>query len=262
MVDILTPVGRIVQGHPMTENTKGFGGKPLTTKAGDPRIQYFFALAIRKDDPGWGEVYRQFTEEAAKFKNGEYNRKDFAWKTLDGDAPENVSKEGFAGHWVLRISGGFPPKVYTAGGAQQIVEKSQIKCGDYARVYLNVAINGDSNKPGLYLNPVLVELIGYGDAIVGGPDPREAFKQAASLPPGASHTPVASGPGIAAPGLPGPAPVAAPAPAPPAPAPAPEFLAPPPKRMTAKAGGLSYDAYVKAGWTDKMLVDHGYMEAF
>lgn len=31
--------------------------------------------------------------------------------------------------------------------------------------------------------------------------------------------------------------------------------------MTAKANGVSYDAFVKQGWTDDLLLEHGYIEA-
>jgi hypothetical protein len=31
--------------------------------------------------------------------------------------------------------------------------------------------------------------------------------------------------------------------------------------MTALANGLSYDDYIKAGWTDQQLIDGGYMTA-
>lgn len=50
----------------------------------------------------------------------------------------------------------------------------------------------------------------------------------------------------------------APVVAPPVPAPAPAM--PPVKRMTAKANGQPYEAFVTAGWKDEQLVEHGYME--
>jgi hypothetical protein len=49
--------------------------------------------------------------------------------------------------------------------------------------------------------------------------------------------------------------------------PAPEFLAPPPPAapvkvehvMAAKAGGVTYEAFVANGWTDAALIQNGYM---
>jgi hypothetical protein len=118
-----------------------------------------------------------------------------------------------------------------------------------------IIVEGQLSK--VEVTPPNQPTVEFGLTTIGlrGPEGRSARSGAAGL---RRHCPA---PPPGSPG-PGPAPVAAPAPAPPAPAPAPEFLAPPPKHMTAKAGGLSYDAYVKAGWTDKMLVEHGYMEAF
>ncbi len=34
----------------------------------------------------------------------------------------------------------------------------------------------------------------------------------------------------------------------------------PTKVMTEAAGGVTYDAYIAAGWTDEQLVEHGYMQ--
>lgn len=282
---ILTPVGRIVQGHPMVEQTKGYGGKPMTTKDGAPRSQYFFAIAIPKTDPGWATLWQTISAEAQRsFPNGEWNRPDFAWKVTDGDAAQNKGKEGFAGCWVVKCAGGFAPKVWTAGGKALIVDQKQIKCGDYVRAMLNIAGNDDKMKPGVYLNPVLVELVGYGQEIVGGPDGAAVFSQApaAVLPPGASATPVAGAP-IATPGptpsggMPGPGPgpmpggpvAGGPLPVPGGPPvmgnvmPAPDILRPPApgpqKTMTPKAGQFSYEQMIAAGWTDATLVQHGYM---
>jgi len=65
--------------------------------------------------------------------------------------------------------------------------------------------------------------------------------------------------GAPAPGPAAPAP-AAPAPAAEAPAaPAPDFVANAGKQMTAKANGVTYDAFRAKGWTDEMLIAQGYM---
>ena len=69
------------------------------------------------------------------------------------------------------------------------------------------------------------------------------------------------------PGAPAPAPTPAPTPAPaPAPAPAPTPATPPPAAppqpqytMTAKANGATREAFHAQGWTDEMLLQHGYM---
>jgi len=255
---ILSPVGRMVQGDPFEMQTKDWQGKPLTCADGvTPRTQYFLGVAFPKG-PEWDAIWAQIWQIGqAGFPGGQANvpigDDRFAWKIADGDATPD--KEGFAGHMVIKFSGGFAPKVYTPNGAEIITKESNaLKRGDYVRVYFNCAGNGNQQMPGVYINPQLVERVGYGAEIVSGPDGAAVFggAPAAVLPPGASPTPLAGAP-IAAPGTPGmpatapaglpagvappgPAPVvaappvAAPAAAPPgAPVtPAPEFLAPAP----------------------------------
>lgn len=61
------------------------------------------------------------------------------------------------------------------------------------------------------------------------------------------------------PAAPAPAPAPTPVPAAPAP-PAPPAPAPPVGRqMTAKAAGATYESFIASGWTDEMLIQHGYM---
>lgn len=295
---ILTPVGRMVQGHPFRYNTHDMKGKPLTDSDGNPRVEYFLAIAIPKTDAGFNEVWQKMQQAAASgFHNGEQNLQGFAWKYVDGDNPKNVGKEGFAGCHVLRLTGGFAPKVYTKVGAAQIVNEKEIKTGDYIRAYIDCRPNGSSLNPGLYLNPTLVELIGYGNEIVSGPDGAQIFGGApiAQLPPGASETPTAGTP-IATPtpqmpqaqtqpqmpggpSLPGqstptaatptaatPAqPIQPGAPAampvtPASPAPAPAAQAQPQYTMTAKAGQFTREQYHQQGWTDEQLISHGFMQ--
>jgi hypothetical protein len=279
---ILSPVGRLVQGHPFEFRDTNFEGAPLVTREGEPRVQYFLAVAIRKDDPDVNAFWQQIQQMGqAAWPTGETQRQDFAWKLEDGDHADNKDKEGFAGCWVFKFQGGFAPKVYDINPALMIVDPKKIKRGDYIRVYSNVRANGSKGNPGIFLNPTLVQLCGYGDEIVTGPDGTAVFggAPAVRLPPGASNTPVApkAGPALpgggpapashaAAPSLPGgPAPAAAtpPGPGPSAPAPAaPAAPAMPPvqvRKMLPKAGAYSYEQYVAQGWKDADLIAQGYM---
>ena len=274
--NILTPVGRMVQGDLFVPQTKDMEGRPLTDKNGAPRVNYFFAIAVPKADPGVNDLIAQIHAVGqAGFPAGQWKMPGFSWKIVDGDDPTNNAKEGFIGHWVFRVSSGFPPPVWETGGTARIVEPGKPKRGDYIRAVISIAANGSTSKPGVYLNHQLVEFVGYGQAISSGPDGAEVFGAApkAVLPAGASLTPVA-GPPIAAPGLPGAAPVAAPVT--PAPVAAPvtpaiDFLnppvppaapaAPPAKPvLTAKAGTITYDQMIAAGWTDLTLKQHGYID--
>lgn len=284
--DLLTPVGRLVQGDVFKGNTTDGEGRPLVIKnganAGQPRTDYFFAIAIPKTDAAWPAFYAQILAEAqtsfasvvgVEFgQDGKCTRPEFAYKITDGDStvPNTVGKkpcdrEGFPGNWVLGFSSGFAPKVYTAGGAALIVEPTELKRGDYIRISGSVAGNGSSQQPGVYLNHNLVERVGFGQAITGNaPDGATVFGGApAALPQGASATPVAGAP-IAQPtpqpqAAPAPvaAPVAAPAPVAQAPTsvmPAPEFLNPEAEQSYNVNGRICTETELKGwGWTPEQI---------
>jgi hypothetical protein len=269
--EYLFATGRLVQGDVFEPQTKNMNGGPLTNLRGEPKIQYFIAVACPKSDPKTVATYQRIQEIAvAGFPGGETQLPNFAWKVLDGDQHPNNTKIGFPGCYVFRLATGFQPKAYTQGGASQIVDPAQIKRGYFIRAAFTCAPNGNQKKPGVYLNTELVELIGYGEEINNGPDAAALLGAAgvAVLPAGASATPVAGGAPIQPPaqtssaGMPPAQTSSAQAPAappvPPAPiAPAPDFLTPP--VLTEKAAGMSYQQFIDAGWTDEMLKQNGYM---
>jgi hypothetical protein len=233
--EFLTGTGRMVQGHPMNEVTKNMKGGQLTDKQGQPRSEYFFAVAFPKSDPELQKVFAVMKQEAQSgFRNNEWQWPTFSWKYIDGDSPQFSNKEGFPGCYIIRFKGGFPAKCYTVGGKNLIVDKSQIKTGDYVRVYGTISPNEDAQKPGIYINPSLVELVGYGDPIVSGPDGTQVFGNAdpATLPPGASTVPTGGTP-----------------------------IAETTYQMTAAAGGFTREQYIGKGWTDQQLIAKGLMVA-
>lgn len=332
-VNITSPVGRIVMGSLYDPSTTDAEGKPLVVKtgpnAGQPRVNYFFALAIPKGaEPHWahtpwGQQIWNVGNQA--FPNAAQSPA-FAWKIEDGDSmiPNKKGRkpcenEGWRGHWILKFSGGFAPKVYQQEGAGyvQVMQKDFCKPGYFVEVAFSVEGNGSTSQPGVYLNHSMVCFRAYGQEITFGPDVASAGFGAAPLPAGASMTPPAGAIPMpqapaAAPAMPGmppalpgapvgyapppvpagvpqipgvvPAPLPqggfaptpyAPAPIPvtpnpgflqvPPPAPAP--MAPPPapvapvRQMTAAAQGVTYEAYVAAGWSDAQLVQNGLMLA-
>lgn len=311
--NFLTPVGRLVQGSLYKANTTDAEGKPLVVKSGpnmgQPRSDYYFALAIAKGaerawwDTEWGRLI--FSIGAAAFPQA-YQAPTFAWKVKDGDStiPNRKGKaprdqEGFAGHWVLGFSSGYPAKVFRDNGTVPILETDAVNLGDYVQVFGSVDGNGSTSQPGIYLNHSMVNLVGYGKRIVVGPDAASVgFGKGVVLPPGASATPLAGAmtPATAAavagmPAMPGAAPqmpampmattvVPAGMPAMPtvAVAPNPGFLQPPAmpgvpavpamppaapvaRQMTAKANGLRYEDFIAQGWNDQQLVQQGFMLA-
>lgn len=241
-VNITSPVGRIVMGSLYDPNTTDAEGKPLVVKtgpnAGQPRVNYFFALAIPKN-PGethwaqtaWGQQIWNVGNQA--FPNIAQSPA-FAWKIEDGDSQipnkkgrKPCENEGWKNHWILKFSGGFAPKVYQQEGAGyvQAMQKDFVKPGYFVEVAFSVEGNGSQSQPGVYLNHSMVCFRAYGQEIQFGPDVSSAGFGAASLPAGASMTPPAgaipmpSAPAAVAPAVPAmPAPGAAPIPVTPNPA--------------------------------------------
>ena len=324
-VNITSPVGRIVMGSLYDPSTTDAEGKPLVVKtgpnAGQPRVNYFFALAIPKGaEPHWahtpwGQQIWNVGNQA--FPNAAQSPA-FAWKIEDGDSQipnkkgrKPCENEGWRGHWILKFSGGFAPKVYQQEGAGyvQVMQKDFCKPGYFVEVAFSVDGNGSQSQPGVYINHSMVCFRAYGPEISFGPDVASAGFGQSALPAGASMTPPAGAipmpqapaaapaayapPPVPAgvPQIPGvaPAPLApagsvpmpyAPAPGAPAPItvtpnpgfvqvppPAPAPMAPPPapvapvRQMTAAAQGVTYEAYVAAGWSDAQLVQNGLMLA-
>jgi hypothetical protein len=228
--DFLTPVGRMVQGDPFEAQTKDQQGNALTIKSGpnmgQPTQRYFIAVAFRKDDPNFPPFYAKLAAQArADWPQlfdaaGNCTHPRFSWKLADGDGvddngKQNSSKEGFAGHWVVKFGSSFAPRCFHAGHYaphEQIQDRNAIQRGYFVRVAGTIEGNGIQQKPGLYVNLSMVELAGVGPIISSGPDASAVFGGAAPvLPAGASPLPMhAATPGL--PQMPGVA--AAPAPLP------------------------------------------------
>lgn len=278
----ITPVGRLVAGDLWTARTEDFQGNPLTTKTGanqgQPRQEYFIALAIPKNHPEW-PAFRATMEQVAKtgFPNmfdaqGNCLRQNFAWKFVDGDSQalnlNNVrpcDKEGYPGNWVLSMATGIAIGVVDQNLRTILPESKAVKCGDYVRVSGMLGPNGIAQNPGLYVNPSFVQFSHQGEEIMRGMDAATAFGGAALPPPpqGANTNPgpslqsldVAQGnPTAPAPVTSTPSPVAA---APTAPVtPAHDFLNPPVTEVEKFAyQGVEYtrEQLRGFGWTDAQI---------
>lgn len=284
-VNITSPVGRIVMGSLYDPSTTDAEGKPLVVKtgpnAGQPRVNYFFALAIPKGaerhwaETAWGQqiwvVGNQAHPNAAQSPA-------FAWKIEDGDSVipnkkgrKPVENEGWKGHWILKFSGGYAPKVYQQDGQGYVqnMQKDFVKPGYFVEVAFSADGNGSTSQPGVYLNHSMVCFRAYGQEISFGPDVASAGFGASPLPAGASMTPPAGA--IPMPAAP------APSATPPVPTPVPSVPAipvipnvgfvqvpvpaAPVHQMTALAQGASYEACIAGGWTDATLVANGLMAA-
>ena len=301
-VNFTTPVGRMVMGSMYKPNTTDAEGKPLVVKtgpnAGQPRSNFFFALAIPKgaethwSQTAWGQLI--YKTGLAAFPQAAQSPA-FAWKIDDGDSvipnkrgKKPVDNEGWKGNWILKFSGGYAPKVYRQDGSGyvQVTDVDYVKPGYYIEVNGTVDGNGSQSQPGVYLNHSMVCFRAFGPEIVFGMAPEEAGFGQSALPAGATLTPPPSAFPMPA-AAPAATPVAAPpvtvtpnpgflqVPSAPAPgastpaAPAPPTIPAPPApaspssgpKMTALAAGASYQSFISAGWTDAAMIAAGYMTA-
>lgn len=238
-IEILTPVGRLVQGDAFVGQDKDHSGADLVIKsgvnAGQPTVRYFVGIAIPKTDPGLPALQQQILQAAMQGfptlfdAQGNCSNPRFAYKWVDGDSQVPNEKgrkpceyEGFPGNLILRFNSGFAPKVWNTGATAILTDHASVKRGCFIRVAGTVRANGDLSKPGVYLNHSLIEFVAFGEEISSGPDGAAIFGGApiaGALPAGASATPVAGAPLAVTP-------VAIPA-AQPVVQPAPGFLQPP-----------------------------------
>lgn len=207
---IVTPVGRVVWGNPLIGRPKKDDNGQPVLKDGVQVIEYQFGLAIPKS--AFAEVGQAIgAEAAAACPQGV--PADFSYKTKDGDTGVDgrgqplSAKPGYAGCFVLSCSTTFPVPVYQRNGSAFVQLTQGVKTGDFIRAELTINGHGRKpgkvgSKPGVYLNPNQVELVGYGEEIRGGANPDDAFGAAAELPAGASATPTTSAPFPGAPAAP------------------------------------------------------------
>ena len=193
MSDLLTPVARLVSGHPMISYpvVDDKTNLPKLDKIGQPMNSTTVGLAFAKgaethwNQTVWGAAI--WAAGSAAWPNGEFNAPTFAWKVIDGCSAipnkkgnKPCDREGYKGHWVLFASTMFSIPSYHVGryeAHQVIQDKNELKTGDYVRLSFNVVGNNPSISPGVYINPSLLELSRAGIAIVSAnaPDAASAF---------------------------------------------------------------------------------------
>ncbi|HRQ13037.1 MAG TPA: hypothetical protein PK205_07010 [Promineifilum sp.] len=248
MGELRTGVGRIVWGHPCKAQTKKDQrtNQPVL-KDGQPIQQWVFGVAFPKAE-FQATIWPAMAAEAATgYPQGV--PQGFSWKYKDGDGVDKQGKpyntrEGYAGCYVLTISTeAFAPPVFRfANGGYVQMQANELKTGDYVALALNVKVNvpkNASHTPGLYINPVAVEFVGFGQEIVATADPMALFGgRQHQLPPGASMTPLAPATGVGMPGTAGPLPGAPGAMAPIQPA-----MSPPPGAPTAYPSNVGVPGY-------------------
>jgi hypothetical protein len=179
-------------------------GQPKLNKLNEQITEYGFGLAIPKsvlNDSATGQaghIWRVLHEEAQKlYPQG--IPPGFAMKYKDGDGVDHngapfSQREGYAGHIVLTCTTTLPIKFFRWENGQNIMINEGIKCGDYVNVQVQVKAHSavGTSKPGLYVNPLAVQFLGYGKEIVNTPSGDTIFGvDQPPIPQGASQTPIA-----------------------------------------------------------------------
>lgn len=203
MTDILTPVARLVSGHPMISYpVLDKMNQPRLMATGEPMNSTSIGLAFAKgteqhwNETAWGAPI--WNAGMVAWPNGEFNAPTFAWKVTDGDSQipnkkgnKPCDNDGWQGHWVVFLSTMFSIPSYHVGRYephQVIQDKNEVKTGDYVRASFNVTgnnVKGPVESPGMYINPVMLELSRAGIAIVSAnaPSASAAFGEVAPVVP-------------------------------------------------------------------------------
>ncbi len=212
---LFTPGGRLVMGSLTERQDKDQQGAPIPAED----QAYFFAVAVPKSSPEVGPLVNQLWQMAATdYANmplvmAQINMglaaPQFSWKIEDGDAPQVDPKTGLARSTPEYIKGCIIFKFRTKFeiGACDVtgkdIARTAIKRGDYIDVMFNSQINGKvDHTAGIYLNPVAIRLLGYGEAIQSGVQASQAFAGRGAVAMG-SQMPTAAGaamPGAQMPG--------------------------------------------------------------
>lgn len=201
------PGGRLVQGSLTEKGDKDFEGKEIPPE--DRR--YFYGVAVPKNAPGVAEIINAiWTMAATDYANvplvmGQISQglaaRDFSWKIQDGDVVTYDKRTGqpreipdyLKGCFIFKFSSNFEVSACDFNGKD--INRADIKRGDYVDLIFNALVNGKmDDTAGIYLNPVAIRRLGFGDPISSGVTASQAFAgRAAVLPPGASQMPTAAG---------------------------------------------------------------------
>jgi hypothetical protein len=282
---VLVPPGRLILGSIYEPQTKDLDGNPLTDKNGQPRVQYYIGVGIRKgaethwSQTEWGQKMWIVGNESFPKHAG---LPTFAWKIKDGDSviPDKEGRipnqrEGHAGHWIINFTNGFAPTVVNSDGSQIITQKDFVNRGDYIEIACQVKSNESQKSPGIFLNFTHVAFSRYGERLASSTiDPKTIGFGKAPAPAEGSLVPLSQGfnpastdivtasvsatPLPLVPRTPYPQILNAGAPSIPAVPPMPAAPIKMPVMLPAANGG-TYEQYIAAGWSDATLIQFGMM---
>lgn len=210
-IPLTSPAGRIVQGSPSIPELYNWDNGVRTGLREKP--QYFFALAIAKNDPLTQPMLDAFWQQAHAFYGACthpnkasiiacINRwltpnSGFSWKIEDGEIPNIKSGVSYPGAWLIKFSTLIPPAFCDVNNNP--IDGSLIETGDYADVAFTIEGNGRYDRnAGLYVSQTHVRLLGKGVRITKQIAPSQAFgapgRAMGDVAPSAPSAPPASAP--------------------------------------------------------------------
>jgi len=265
MIELLLPPSRIIGGSLYQENKRvDFTTKQpvIDQKTGKQAVNFSFGIAVAKgNERSWKETTwgTLIAREAESAWSRLASTPTFAWKISDGDSnvpnkSGNVpcENEGYLGNWIIWFNNGWAPPIFESTTRRQLFDADLVVPGDYVEVYAGVRSNNSAQSPGLFMSPLAVGFLGKGERI----ETKASIVNVNDIPFGQQRVPMGAKPLIVEDDVPF-------HPSTPLPPANPAFLdvpVPPTlPKMTAKASGLSYVDMIAKGWTDDLMIQHGYM---
>ena len=200
MSNFATPVGRHVYGDLFKGSDKGFQNapNPIDPETNKPGLKWAFGFAIEKKNPELNAFIAELrAEHQVAWPRGQFNQKltattpAFSHKMIDGDAPENKDKAGYAGCIVFKFDSKYPPTVFAPDGQRVISNPEELKRGFYFKVLGSITTNGNDAKPGMKMYHNKVMYCYEGEEIKGGSGfdadaASSGYRPAGAVDPGAN----------------------------------------------------------------------------
>lgn len=156
-----------------------FGTKtPKLDKTGKQMTMFGFGLAVPKTingqpNPELQNMMAAMQSEALQvYQNGNVPP-SFAWKYKDGDGIDDKGipfsqRDGYKDCIVFNLTSYQAIRWFKWENGSNVQIDTGVKCGDYVKVQIHAKAHGPvgQGKPGMYLNPNLVQLVGYGTEII------------------------------------------------------------------------------------------------
>lgn len=167
---------------------------PKIGKDGEQSVRYGFGLSVSKadlaDPQKAGQLLAAMQAEAHAIYPSGHIPPAFAWKFKDGDTIDDQGKpfalrEGYQGCYVFAMTTNIPIRFFRFENGAHLQVADGIKCGDYVNVQVMVKAHAaiGQGKPGLYLNPMMVQLAAPGKEIINAPSAEQVFGNVAPQTP-------------------------------------------------------------------------------